>query len=166
MKYSKIFILALLVLSLTSFNTFHKYYFSVTDIEYAKEKQSVQIIVRMFIDDFEKTLKERYDNTLIIDDKNNKKVDTFIQKYLNQKLTIKIDNKTTSSLYLGKKFEDDLIFCFLEIENIPSINKIEISNKILFDVFENQQNMVKLNINNTNKNLLLIKENDSEVINY
>ncbi|MDX1427458.1 MAG: DUF6702 family protein, partial [Salegentibacter mishustinae] len=38
----------------------HEFYLSVTEIEYNNEKQSLQIITRVFIDDFEDVLNERY----------------------------------------------------------------------------------------------------------
>ena len=39
---------------------------SITNIEYVKDKQELQIISRLFIDDLEKTLRERYSDDLIL----------------------------------------------------------------------------------------------------
>ena len=39
----------------------HEFYLSVTEIEYNNEEQSLQIITRVFIDDFQNVLNERYD---------------------------------------------------------------------------------------------------------
>ena len=41
----------ILILPLFAFTTMHKYYVSVTQINYLQEKQSVQLISRIFIDD-------------------------------------------------------------------------------------------------------------------
>ena len=38
----------------TSFFGAHKFYVSVTQIEYVKEKESVEIVMRIFIEDLEK----------------------------------------------------------------------------------------------------------------
>ena len=53
MKRIKIFIL-IVILPLMAFTGFHKYYISVTEVDYIQQKQSVQITTRIFIDDFEK----------------------------------------------------------------------------------------------------------------
>lgn len=55
-----------LLLPLLAFTTFHKYYVSVTQIEYVKKQQSVQIISRIFLDDFEDVLQARYNEKLFL----------------------------------------------------------------------------------------------------
>ena len=60
----------ILMLPLFAFTTMHKYYISVTQINYLQEKQSVQITSRIFIDDFEKLLRERYDENITLADEN------------------------------------------------------------------------------------------------
>ena len=41
--------------------------------------------------------------------------------------------------------------CYLEIENIKSISTFQITNKVLFDMFEDQKNVIRTNINNKKK---------------
>ena len=50
--------LLLLVIPLLSFAAAHKFYLSVTDIEYSEKDKSLQIITKVFIDDMEDALKE------------------------------------------------------------------------------------------------------------
>ena len=57
-----IFWLALgIVLTLSSFAGLHKFYLSVTNVDYAEKEESLQIISRIFVDDMENALKTRYD---------------------------------------------------------------------------------------------------------
>ena len=50
---------------LTAFKTgAHEFYLSVTEIEYKEEKQSLQIITRIFTDDFEEVLRKRFDDDI------------------------------------------------------------------------------------------------------
>ena len=53
MKFPK-YLIVLLVLPFFAFTAMHKYYISVTQVNYIQEKQSLQITSRIFIDDFEK----------------------------------------------------------------------------------------------------------------
>ena len=159
-------LLFIIVLSLVSFKTMHKYYVSLTEIEYVKEERSVQIITRIFIDDFENVLRNRFYEGLTLDtEKENIETNDYIEKYLKDKLKITINHKEFSFNFLGKEYEDDMILCYLEIQNIDRISSIRVENKLLYEMFPDQKNMVRFKIHSVNKTILLIKENDKGVLN-
>ena len=161
------FAFVLLLLPLLAFTTAHKYYVSVTKIEYVQEKESVQIISRIFIDDFEKLLRERYDENITLGAKDElSTIDVYIERYLTEKLKIDINGQAAKFIYLGREYEDDIVFCYLEIEKITHIKSFEISNKILLDIFEEQENIVRTNINGKRKNFILKNGNDKGVLNF
>ncbi|MFS4483785.1 DUF6702 family protein [Hyunsoonleella sp. 2307UL5-6] len=166
MKSFNFFLLIIIVFIGSSFSTLHKYYISNTQIEYVKDVKSVQIITRIFIDDLENVLKERYDESLTFDNENATAIDDYLEKYLGEKLNIKIDDKTVKLRFLGKEIDMGIVKCYLEIENIKHISKIEITNEILFDLFEEQQNIIKLNINSKKKSYVLTKQKDNAVLNF
>lgn len=118
----------------------HKYYVSVTQISFVKEQEAVQIITRIDVADLELTLQERYDSNIklssVNEDPNN---DMHISRYLDQKFKIKINTKETPFNFVGKQYDNDLVVCYLEIENIKEINTIEMSNMVLFDLFPEQK---------------------------
>ncbi|MCH4553670.1 DUF6702 family protein [Aestuariibaculum lutulentum] len=165
----KLFKISLLVfaLSFLSFATVHKYYISVTQIDYVEEKQSVQIISRIFIDDFEKLLRERYDENITLAGKNeSESVDAYMEKYLKEKLMIKINGKPVNVQFIGKAYDVDIAKCYLEIEKVKYIENIEITNEVLFDVFEEQQNIVKTNINSKQKSVILFPQKASVLLKF
>lgn len=139
----------------------HKYYVSVTQVQFYKEEKTVRIISKIDIEDLEYTLRQIYDESVIltaIDEK--PKVDEYIEKYLRKQLKIKINSKDKVFNYIGKEYENMQIICYLEIENIASINTIGISNKILIDLIPKQKNVIKLQVN-AKKNTLIFTEDDS-----
>ncbi len=145
----------------------HKFYVSVTQIEYKEEQQSLQIISRIFIDDIEDLLKERYNSSVVLNsDQEIPEVDEYLEKYFNQKLSISINAKEASFTFIGKEYEDDLMICYLEIENVSSLVAIEISNQILMDLFEEQQNIVHVKKENQRKSLILEKGRDRGVLKF
>ena len=157
----------LLIIPLLAFVSAHKYYVSVTQVEYKKDKQSVQIISRIFIDDFEKLIRKRYDKDVTLDVENEPEiVNYYIEKYLSEKIHITINDKVSDVIFVGKEYEDDIVYCYLEIENVPSIISFEISNLVFFDLYDEQQNIVRTNINGKNKSFILIKENDKGLLNF
>ncbi len=166
MQIKKI-LLILLIIPLFGFISLHKYYVSNTQIKYVKSKKSLQITSSIFVDDFEKLLKERYDDSVILNDnKDESLVDTYIEKYLQSKLKIIINTKNQNLVFLGKEYDNDVMYCYLEIENVEGINTIEISNTMLFDLFETQKNIVRTNINQKYKTFILIPENIKGVLNF
>ena len=166
MKTFKIFFLAI-AFPLLSFTMMHKYYVSVTEVEFVEEKKSVQIISRIFIDDFEKMLRSRYDKdiTLAIDDEKST-VNFYTEKYLKEKFKIKINEQEVTFKFLGKEYEDDIMVSYLEIENVENISSIQASSHVLFDVFPDQQNIVRFKIYSKNKSFLLTKDNDKGMLNF
>ena len=157
----------LFLVPLLAFTAVHKYYVSVTQIDFLPEKQAVQITSRIFIDDFEKLLRTRYDEKITLATKNElPTTDNYIEKYLNEKLKLKINNKDVTMTFLGKEYDTDIVKCYLEIENIKTIKTIEISNKVLFDIFSDQQNIIKTKINSQQKSFILIPQNSSNLLTF
>ena len=152
---------------LCSFNTLHKYYVSITQIEFVKEQQSVQIISRIFIDDFESVLRKRYDKSITLDRGDDEtQIDDYIKKYLLTKIEISINNKEVIPNFIGKKYDNGIMHCYLEIENVKSISTFQIKNKVLFDMFEDQKNVIRTNINNKNKTVVLTAQNGKGLLNF
>ena len=165
MKYLKF--LVFFILPLFAFTSVHKYYLSVTEVEYVQEKKAVQIISKIFIDDFENLLRERYDKQILLADKNEQKTtDIYIEKYLTEKVKIKINDKDADFNFIGKQFDNDVITCYLEIEHVKSITSFEISNTVLFDMIDDQQNIIKTNINSQKKSYVLIYQKDTAMLKF
>ncbi|MEB3346753.1 DUF6702 family protein [Aquimarina gracilis] len=166
MKKIKLMFLFVLSITLCSFIT-HKFYVSVTQIEYNKERQSLQIISRVFIDDIEDLLQERYDQSIVLNVKEETSItEKYLEKYFDQKLKIKVNDKEVSFTFLGKEYEDDLMICYLEILEIDSLSSIEVSNDILMDYFEEQQNIVHVKKDNQRKSLILEKGKSNGLLNF
>ena len=156
-----------MILPLMAFSGLHKYYISVTEVDYIKDKQSVQITSRIFIDDFEKVLRERYnENVVLAGKKETKEVNQYIEAYLRSKMKVRINDNDMNFIFIGKEYDVDIIQCYIEIQNVQQINSIEITNEVLFDLFEDQQNMIKTKINSKQKSFLLNQNNKIAVLNF
>ena len=165
MKEVKIFFL-ILIIPLFSFGL-HKYYISLTKIDFVEKEKSVQITMRFFIDDIEKTLENRYEIELeLATNKENKKANIYLERYIASKFEVIINQNVKLYKFLGKEYENDVVFFYLEITDIEMINQISIQNRMLFEEFPDQENFVKLDINNSKKTFVLRKENDKEMLNF
>lgn len=164
---NKKYILVLLTsLSLCAFSM-HKYYLSLTQIKFKEEQKAVQIIINVFMDDIELALNKDYDIDLRLTTKLElKDNDVYFEKYLKEKLAFKINGESKTYTYLGKEYEGDLVFFYLEIENIEEVNNISVTNNILTFHFPTQQNLIKSKVGKKNKSVLLTKEKNTSILNY
>lgn len=164
----KIYKLALVILLpiMSSFCA-HKYYLSVTELEYNEQQQSIQIITRLFYDDLEAVLQERYDDAITVDAQANQKIlDTYLSKYLLQKMEITINGNSQELQFLGKEYEDDYVVCYIEITEVQDIESVRIENTVLMDLFPEQKNMVHTQILGKKKSLLLQDGNTDALLKF
>lgn len=165
MQLKKIIVI-LLVLPLFAF-TMHKYYVSLCEIEYLKEKQSVQIILGVFIDDLEFTLNKNSGKQLNLASKTEvANVNDYFKKYLNEHLQISANGKNQSYKYIGKEYDGDIVRFYLEIIDIKDLKSIEVFNNILTDDFSDQKNIVKIKVNDFNKTFYLNKSNTKSLLKF
>ena len=145
----------------------HEYYVSVTEIQYVKEEKSLQIVSQIFITDFEKLLRERYDeNITLAPDNDVKSIEKYMQRYIADKLKIKVNAEAVNFKFIGKEYKDDITYCYLEIESISDIKSLEVTNTVLFDILPEQQNIVRLKLLNKNRSFLLLPDNDKCMLNF
>lgn len=165
MKFKKI-ILILLVLPLFAF-TMHKYYVSLCEIEYLKEKQSVQITLGVFIEDLEFILNKNSGKQLNLGSKTEVgNIDDYYKKYLNEHLLFTINGKNLPYKFIGKEYDGDIVRFYLEINNIKELKSIAVTNNILIQEFENQKNIVKIKVKDFNKTFYLNKSNDKSLLKF
>jgi hypothetical protein len=158
MKIKKHLII-LLILPLMAFSL-HKYYISLCEIEYVEDKQTVQIILGVFIDDLEVTLNKDHDKKLFLaTEKEVLNINKVYEAYLNKHFKVTVNQELKSYNFIGKAYDDDIVRFYLEIPNIKQLNTIAITNTSLFRDFESQQNIIKIKVNKLNKTFYLDKKN-------
>lgn len=157
----------ILVLALFAFTGFHKFYVSVTNVGYSEKDAALQITTRIFIDDLEAVLKERYDfKAKLATDDETEIATEYIEKYLKAKFRIEVDNEPKSYEFLGKKYDDDVVICYIEASEVDlsNIGSIGIQNEILTDLFDEQQNIVHFKIDDKKKSFVLVKERNKGML--
>lgn len=167
MKYLKKS-LFILILPLVAFTVAHKFYVSVTNISYSEKDQALQITSRIFIDDFEQVLLERYGiEAHFATDSESTQADEYMEKYLKTKFLMFVDGEQRQYKVLGKKYDNDIMICYLEIPGIDlgNIKAIAVQNELLTDLFDEQQNVVHFKIKGKKKSFVLIKENNKGMLN-
>ncbi len=158
----------ILLLPLLAFSAEHKFYLSVTNINYAEKDDALQITSRVFIDDLEALLKERYDiSGNLGTDTESRLADEYLEKYLRAKFTLEINGEIKPFDFLGRKYDADVIIFYLEIPKVDlsSITSIQIKNEVLTDLYDEQQNIVHFKINGKKKSFVLVKSDTKGMLN-
>lgn len=165
MTFKKILFLTLII-PLCSF-TMHKYYVSMCEIEYVEEKESMQIILGLFIDDLEVALNKTHNSKLNLATKEEvKNIDSLYIQYLQKNFKIKLNNTSKNFNFIGKEYNDDIVHFYLEFTNIKELKNFEVTNTCLLHDFEEQQNIVKLKVNKFHKTFYLDKKNTKGLLNF
>lgn len=154
----------LLLIPLMAF-TLHKYYISLTQIDYKAQEKNLQITMRLFTDDVEKTLNANFKKDFKLDTPQElATTNQLITYYLNNHFKVIVNGKPLNIKFLGKEYENDLVYFYIEINDVATIKSIEIENTILMDEFEEQQNIIKLNIGKVLKTMILVRSNDKDLL--
>ena len=147
--------------------TTHKYYLSLTQIEYNKDQKSLEVIINVFMDDIELAINKEYAVNLNLTTKEElKDVDIYFNNYLTKKLIFTINNKIVTYNYIGKEYEGDLVYFYLEIAVKENPISLEVSNTILLTYFDQQQNIVKFKNGSKRQSKILSKNTNKALLNF
>jgi len=161
-------LILILFFSFVSFTVAHKFYVSVTHIQYSEKEETLQVTTRIFIDDLEAVLLERYGvKTALATENEADNADEFIGKYLQRKMVFTVNGSQVPYTFLGKEYDTDIAICYIEIPVGPlaDIQQIEIQNEVLMDLFEEQQNVVHFRIDGKRRSYVLLRENNKGMLN-
>ena len=142
----------------------HKFYLSTTEIEYKKELKTFQIITQLFIDDLELLLQQQEKSLRLFPDSNAKQSDSLLKFHLKKEFQLIINGDPQEISYLGKEYKNDIVVCYLElyIDELP--RALEIKNRMFFDLFDTQQNIIHFKSEVRRKSFLLRPEAPTLVI--
>lgn len=143
----------------------HKFYLSVSKVNYSEEDKALQMVSRVFIDDLELALNKRYGVALALDTEAEQKAlaQKTISRYLTRMLQLRVNNELVESQFIGYTYEADQILLLVEFKSITfsTSTNIEFQNRLLTDVFDEQQNLVHFTLPSFKKSVVLSRERDS-----
>ena len=136
----------LILLLLLSFTLqAHKFYTSVTQLDFNPSEKCFQVTMNVFIDDLEAALTQ--ENKQVVKWKSDQPaLNNLLLKYLNKHFNVKLNQKPASQFRLiGTKEKKDLLIIYFEIPLEKTLKNIEITDTFLMDMFPIQSNIVNLN---------------------
>ena len=152
----------LLVFALTNFGVNpHPIFVSVTEIEYNTANKALEISCKIFVDDFEKTLRKKYLTKIDLQDAKLKtEMSRVVNDYIQKHLSISTDGKKASLQFLGFELQEEGVICYFEAKNIPKVESIELVNNILYEYNPQQMGIIHIMVNGIRKSSRLDNPNE------
>lgn len=133
---------------------------SLTQINYSEEQKTLQIVVRIFIDDLETEINTLSQHKIELGtEREPLNIDLIYKNYLKSHLHFHIDKHHKTLEYIGNEYKNDQVFFYLEVAEIDSIQSLEIQNTVLNNSFKEQENIVKTSIYDKHKSFILTRNN-------
>ncbi|MDN5205569.1 hypothetical protein QQ008_29565 [Fulvivirgaceae bacterium BMA10] len=145
----------------------HAFYLSVTEIQWESQNQPIALSTKIFTDDLEDAIRGhnghpiRLSNAALL-----KKHQTLVEAYIKDKLKIRINDQHLALIFLTSQNENDTVWITFRIEYLGTIRSFQIENKLLIELFDDQTNIVQLQISGERHYLKLNKTKQSGTIKF
>ncbi|HSD07404.1 DUF6702 family protein [Flavobacterium sp.] len=158
--------LSIILFSMSSFEM-HKFYMAIYQINYAPEKKMLQITTRIFVDDLNKALENKYKKKFFLGTENEapESVELF-KKYLSENFAIKVNGQAKPMSFLSKEMDGDVLVCYLNIKDVTKIKSLDIYNTVLVESYPEQQNILHVTALNNKKSFLFTSTSTKQMLKY
>ena len=130
----------------------HPYHVGSVEFNYNSKSKTFEISGKFFLDDLENALKEKYGNSVHFNDaKYKSQINELLTKYCADYLKLKVDNKFVKISYLGYEEDSESVNIYLESEVVNQPKKVETAVSFLYNLFDDQLNIVHIIVNGNRK---------------
>ena len=134
----------------------HPFFISVIEINHNTKEANVEVSVRIFTNDFEKTLQKYTTAKLdILNPPDNAFLEKQISTYLSQKIKLKINGQPVTANYIGHEIQKESVWSYFEIPKVAELKKLEIDCSLLYDFEKTQSNIIHVKSNGEDKSYKL-----------
>jgi hypothetical protein len=137
----------------------HKFYVSMTEIEWEAEEKVMGITSRFFVDDLERALNAK--GNLKIHEKNSPEVSLQIKAYYMDHFDLWDNQGNIVIEFIGYELEDDLIWCYAQCNRRPNAKSLSAKADWLCERFDEQSNILHLKNPEGMKTMILNAGNSS-----
>lgn len=137
----------------------HAFHLTVTEISHNQQKQRLEVVQKIFLDDFEDALKQWSGQKVdIINPTDQVALTVLMGEYIAANFMLEADGELLAGSYLGAEMDGDVMYCYssFEVAEIPDTIKVE--NTLLIEKFPDQANLVHVTLSDETKSLNLSKE--------
>ena len=130
----------------------HPIHLAITEIAYSEKEKALQVVHKIFVDDLELHIEQKAKSSgqevrlHLNTPKEHPMADALLQDYLSEHFQIKINGKKGNSIFVGKEYENGAVWIYSEFPNLPRPRQIDIQDNLLIELYDDQNNLVNLEI--------------------
>ena len=145
----------------------HPLHVSVTEIEMDDKDKRLEIMMRVFIDDLETSLRQKLNQPeLALLELSTEARNGLISTYLKDHFNITLDSKSQKMNYVGHEQENDAFIFYIEVPGVKKWKTIHIQNNIIMGTYSDQSNLVHVTVREKTKSLRLTKDNPADNLTF
>jgi hypothetical protein len=145
----------------------HPLHVSVTEIQFDEKDKALEIMMRVFVDDLEQVMKNRYHKSeMDILNPKDLTLDQMMSDYLKDHFKISLDRKPQKVNYLGHERDGDAFIFYIEVAGVKKWKEIEIFNTMVTETFEDQNNLVHVTVRGQVRSLRLTKDTSVDKLTF
>lgn len=146
----------------------HPIHVSVTEIDFDKKDQALEIMMRVFIEDLEMTLRNSLNDPEldILEPAGSQTTDRLVSDYLREHFKVSLDGKPQKTKYLGHEQEADAFIFYIEVSNVKAWKTISVQNDIIMSTYGDQSNLVHVYVNDEVKSLRLTRNTPADKLTF
>jgi len=134
----------------------HPFHVSVVEINHNANDKTLEISCKIFTDDFEKILAKNYKTHVdLTNPPNHAAMDSLVKKYIFSHLALKANGRPVSFAYVGFEPDNEAVYGYIEVDNISAVSKVDITNTLMYDQFDDQVNIMHVIVNGNRKSTRL-----------
>jgi hypothetical protein len=134
----------------------HPLFVSVTEIELNAKDKTLEISCKIFTDDFEKTLRQNYKTAVdLLKPKDKAAMNKLVSDYVQKHLLLTANGKKVSLQFIGYEQQEEGIVSFYQVNNIASLQKIDITDNILYEYKKEQIGIIHVTVDGNRKSTKL-----------
>jgi hypothetical protein len=136
----------------TAGGTRHPFHLSATELNYNAGERTWELSCRIFTDDLESALAKKYNvKTDLSAPAQHKAMDVLVKKYALANLALRDGSGPVTLNYLGFEKDSEAVIVYLESGKVSGLAKLEATNSILYDLFDDQSNIIHVTKNGSRK---------------
>lgn len=130
----------------------HPYHVGSVEISYNQKSKTFEVTGRFFMDDLENGLNTKYGKSLHFNDPKFKaQLNESLKNYAAEYFKLKANNKFLNVNYIGYEEDHESVNIYLESEKIEAPKKVEAAVSFLYNLFDDQINIVHIIVNGERK---------------
>ena len=135
---------------------FHPVHVSVTSMEYNKGEKIFLVSFKVFTDDFETIVERKYGVDMKLGKKDElKNANEYFSRYFRESFSFMVNGEELKEpVFLEKKMDDIAIWLYYRYPISGNVERVDIKNIIMLDIFRDQSNLLIFKYNDFEKGFI------------